>query len=187
MNETAALIERERKKLAWLRDKVADQERRVKALEQLTPDALDEMFERESSATTQESAPIASVEPVAEPARPPLIVTTALPKNLAWITPNGTGGFRVPRSMSPSWMKMFEFIGTDGKTLRSIEAFIASGAVSMTPGAARAGLMNYRKEFGLITSSRKGFYQVTERGIALMKALKNESPAFHGAFKSQTT
>jgi hypothetical protein len=185
MNETAALIERERRKLAWLRDKVVEQEKRVSALALLTADdPLDEMFDREVG--TPPSAKPSVVAPLAGQALTASTAPVAYPQTLAWLTPGGAR-FRTPRRLPENWVTMFEFIGTGGKSLKSIESFIQAGSVTLTPGAARAGLMHYRKEFGLIASPQKGFYQVTERGIKLLESLKDESPAVREASESIPT
>lgn len=73
---------------------------------------------------------------------------------------------------------MITYLGEEGKTFPQVEAFLSAGGASMTPGAARTGLMNYRKDFGFVENPRKGFYRATKKGLDAIEAQKGEGLAF---------
>ncbi|EWS54453.1 MULTISPECIES: hypothetical protein [unclassified Methylibium] len=204
MSDRAALIERERRKLVWLRAKVSEQEARVRALEDLADDPLDEMFDKEtrgqSNAADSVQAPahapqpvIASTSVVHQETRPQreLIVSDAARVQLQQLLkPVASAAWsRRPRQIAPNWVRILGFIGREGKTYTEVREFIAKENLAISPEAARTALMNYRKDFGLVENPKRGFYIATERALAIIEAQKNESPAFaeNGAHEPQPT
>jgi hypothetical protein len=177
MDERVALIERERRKLNWLRQKVEEQARRVQALEAMQDDPLDEMFERDTAGAPS-TAPADQVrqERVSQTDR-----STEQPAQRTTTTAFPTGTYaswqRLPKRLPPHWVHLFEFIGREGKTSAEVLEFIKSREFKISGEAVRTALMNYRREFGLVENPRRGFYQMTEKGMEFVQAHKEESPA----------
>jgi hypothetical protein len=180
MSHRTELLEHERRKLSLLRNKLAEQEQRVKVLEQMVDDPLDEILEREmaSAASARQEEPGA----VLSQDRGENETTRS-----SALSPPPLASFwhRIPRRMPAQWVRLLTFIGNDGKTFAEVETFIKNAGLAMTPGAARTGLMNYRKDFGFVENPRKGFYKTTDKCTAFIEALKDESPANGGAPESQ--
>lgn len=186
MDERTALIDRERRKLAWLREKVAEQERRLRALEELGADPLDEMFERERPLEK-----ISTGEPSAEDKQRVLSAVVqaaaqasahaeaASRENLErLLAPLAMSSWvRRPRQLPPRWVEILDFIGKDGRTYPEVRNFIETKGLGISPDAVRTGLMNYRRDFGLVENPKRGFYRLSEAGIELVAANKNESLA----------
>lgn len=184
MSQRSELLEHERRKLSLLRDKLADQERRVKVLEQMQDDPLDAILEKElatAAPTVQQAAPVMPPAPPTEVAKPLQHHTDLIPAPISsWQ--------RIPRRRLPEkWSDLLSFIGSEGKTFTEVEKFIGEANLALSPGAARTGLMNYRKDFGFVENPRKGFYRATDKALAFIEAHKDESPAIEDdrAFESQ--
>ena len=183
MSERIKLIERERRKLDWLREKVTEQERRLRALEELKDDPLDEMFERELAAAdpVHTSAQASGTAPAMMTSPAP---STHLERLLRPI--DVTAWVRVPRRFAPNWVQLLKFIGPEGKTYAQVKQFLTATGLPIKPDAVRAGLMNYRKEFGLVENPKKGFYVVTEKALEMIRAQEGESPATGDSEASKT-
>lgn len=162
MSQREELLKREKLKLSWLREKVTDQERLVSTLERIPNDPLDEMFERETRGARD--TPV-----LAELETRPLVDVWRPGSELAW--------GKHPRRVPPNWVKLLTFIGKDGKTLGQVEAFIKEHSLPLSNGAARTGLMNYRKEHGFVDSPKKGFYMATDKALEAIASQEGESPA----------
>jgi hypothetical protein len=181
----------ERKKLLWLRDKLAAQEELVGRLEQLAADdPLDELFLKETARKTQQATPVmivqASPHPQVERDVEGDLPQDQPPSPLA--TPQWQAWTRQPRRMASHWAGILKFIGEDGKNAGQVKAFIEQHFKFLSWDSARSGLMAYRRDFGLLESSRRGHYRLTEKGAALLGALEDESPANDGeALESQPT
>lgn len=185
MSHRTELLEHERRKLLLLRNKLAEQEQRVKVLEQMQDDPLDEVLDREL-------AQDAGTKRTPAPAPAPIDQSSGadeLPRRAESLLPPAFAWQRVPRRMPPQWARLLTFIGSEGKTFTEVEAFIKEAPLAMTPGAARTGLMNYRKDFGFVENPRKGFYKTTDKALAFIEARKDESPTTDddGASESQPT
>ena len=187
MDERTALLDRERRKLLWLKDKLAKQQRRVDALLALQDDPLDAMFDRETGVETPVQplalAPVqasvtssASLEVTAnQPTKqvPDMVPLLAQIHSAPWM--------RRPKQLPEKWVRILDFIGRGGKTYSEVKAFIGSERLAITPDAVRTGLMNYRKEFGLVENPKRGRYNLSEQGAEIIAGLKNESPATNGS------
>lgn len=193
MSQRAALLDLERKKLALLRSKVAEQARRVSLLEQMDDDPLDALLEREL-ATQTSAAPVEPATPrtapiaidvqtsAPEPAQaralpsPALLPTAAPPDLYVWK--------RRPRGMTKTWAVLLSFIGEEGKTYEQVKEFIDRTGLKISHGATRTQLMNYRKDFGFVDNPRKGFYVATKAALEFIKAHeakeRPEDPAADG-------
>lgn len=187
MSHRTELLEHERRKLSLLRNKLVEQEQRVKVLEQMQDDPLDAVLDRELAQdnSNQQAAAAAAAQAPIEP--PPQAVE--VPQRVEAFPAGGFVWQRVPRRIPPQWAQLLAFIGSEGKTFTEVEAFIKEAQLPMTPGAARTGLMNYRKDFGFVENPRKGFYKTTDKAMAFMQARKDESPTTDddGASESQPT
>ena len=186
MSHRTELLELERRKLLLLRHKLVEQERRVQTLEQMQDDPLDELLERELAQATAVQTPVQAQRGHQEEATEidipePPSVPSMLPMAATWQ--------RIPRRIPPQWARLLSYIGSDGKSFAEVEAFIKNEDLALTPGAARTGLMNYRKDFGFVENPRKGFYKATDKALAFIEAHKDESPAIDDgeAFESQPT
>ena len=185
MLQRSELLERERQKLAWLQAKVKEQALRVHTIEQIKDDPLDEMFERENNGSARVQASALDGSAIAAPGPATVEMTGRAP-----LVQSGAALFqwvRKARRVPANWVAVLRFLGREGKTFREVEAFLVRENVAMTPGAARTGLMNYRKDFGFVENPRKGFYKATEQALGAIRAQEEESPATgnSGASESQ--
>jgi hypothetical protein len=174
MSQRNELLDLERRKLDLLRTKIAEQERRVKLLETIDVDAL---LERELGLRTG-----ADQDSVAAPSAPKaraLDAKRASGGSEDHMTDSPVRGWqpRLPRRVPPTWIRVLRFLGQDGKSYDEVIAFIEANGLSLTPGAARTQLMNYRKEFGFIENPRKGFYKATERALAFLNEQEGKGAA----------
>lgn len=192
MTQRSELLARERRKLAWLRAKVVEQEQRVSALESIKDDPLDEMFEREQEGST--CTPGTTTDDVHTHAQAPaqtfsleVVDTVSLHADMQaqarakvnqLLMPLASAAWRRrPRTLSPHWLKIFKYIGAEGKTYTEVKQFIDRENIEISHDAVRTALMNYRKEFGLIENPKRGVYVATARALELVAAQENESPA----------
>ena len=65
--------------------------------------------------------------------------------------------------------------GLEGKDFSQVQAFTARGETPMTAGAIRTGLMNYRKDYGLVANPKRGFYCATQKGIDFVLAHRSKA------------
>lgn len=187
MDERTALLDRERRKLLWIKEKLTQQQRRVDALEALQDDPLDEMFDRETATelpvptSAQGPAQVSvpdSVSPEVTEEQPTRQVPDMVPL-LSQI--HSAPWMRRPKQLPEKWVRILNFIGRGGKTYTEVKDFILHERLAITPDAVRTGLMNYRKEFGLIENPKRGRYNLSEQGAEIIAGLKNESPATNGS------
>ena len=178
MSQRDALLDLERRKLGLLRQKLAEQERKVKTLEAMDDDPFDALLERELGLHTAHAATL-EVEPVRppQPAKTPEPEPAAAGEEVLNARFNWGAELRRPRRIPRNWVRLLRFIGPDGKTYDQVTAFIAESKFAITPGAARTQLMNYRKDFGFIENPSKGFYKATERALGFLDTQEGEDPA----------
>ena len=147
-------IDRERRKIALLKGKIAECESRVTALLSMSEDdELDKLLDKEMEPPTANVSMTAVTEESFSEDR------------------------KRHKRIPPNWVALITYLGEQGKSFRQVEAFLASGGASMSPGAARTGLMNYRRDFGFVESPRLGFYKATSKGLEAIEAQKEESLA----------
>lgn len=148
-------IDRERRKIALLKVKIADCEARITALLSVQEeDELDRILDKELLASSE------PLQDIAKPSQESRVDDKQRVK-------------RVPEN----WVALINFLGEEGKSSAEVAGFLAAGGAKMTPAAARTGLMNYRKDFGFVESPRKGFYKATKKGLEAVGASKSESLA----------
>ncbi len=168
-----ALLERERRKLRWLQEKLDEQRRLVHELEGMETDALDLAFEREVEAKSvyEGGGARLAAESFGEYVAPGASATGQLAQEA--VKPR----WRKPRQLPEKWVKILSFIGADGKTYDQVKEFVTGEGLDISPDAVRTGLMNYRREYGLVENPRRGFYRATEGAFEVIRAQENESLA----------
>lgn len=192
----AELLDIERRKLSLLRNKVIDQEQRVKVLEQLANDPLDALLERELSLA-------AIPAPVSAPVQPSVLAVAAkvdetADKGKHEDQDQGYGAEpapveapaavftwgatpRNPRRVPALWVQLLRYIGREGKTYDDVKLFVRDRGLQISEGAVRTQLMNYRKDFDFVENPQKGFYRATERALAFIDAQEGRAaPALPG-------
>lgn len=153
MSQIDALVEREKRKIKLLRDKIAQSEAHLQALMSMrSEDALDKLLDEELNA-----------------------------KPATDVAPKGWGpevhDFKTRNKPIPSnWAALLKFIGTQGKTMPEVERFLNDEKIPISPPAARTGLMNYRKHYGFIENPKKGFYRLSANGLGVITSQKEENP-----------
>jgi hypothetical protein len=193
MSQRSALLDLERKKLSFLRNKLAEQELRVKTLEQMEDDPFDAVLERELEALDAQDAAHRVAEAVREgreavqaSAQAPILLPAeeAAQPGFVW-----GAKLRNPRRVPPQWVKLLRYIGREGKFYDQVVDFIGKSGISITAGAARTQLMNYRKDYGFVENPKKGFYVATEKALSFIQAQEGEDPAVGdgGVFSLQPT
>lgn len=75
-----------------------------------------------------------------------------------------------PKKMSRQWRELIYFLGADGKSFDEVKAYLAAKGNQITAGAARTGLMNWRKEYGFVANPVPGRYTATERALDFIRA-----------------
>lgn len=163
------LIEREKQRRLLLVQKLDETDRRLQALMSASrqPDPLDKWLDEQMAKTTR----VLITEPTSAPM--PSIVSDAAGANDAVAkAPRAAKMTReTPRKISPQWVGLIAHLGFDGKDFSQVEQFMARSGTPMTPGAIRTGLMNYRKDYGLVSNPKPGFYAATQKGMDFVKSL----------------
>lgn len=186
-------LARERRKLLWLKGKVAQQEQWVRELEARSTEpvdpldrALEEAFDHEHGKPVQASA--LGAGDVAE-AHSPLHAEAQF-KGLAPSVrvggPWAKNWTREVRRLPPKWASIIEHIGAEGKSLTEVIRFVELRALHLTPDTLRAGLMNYRRDFGLLENPKRGRYVATQKALDIIAATKDESLTDGEASESQS-
>lgn len=73
------------------------------------------------------------------------------------------------------------------KSLAQVMQFIEENSLQLTADTVRAGLMNYRRDFGLLENPKRGRYVATQKALDIIAATKNESLTKGEAPESQPT
>jgi hypothetical protein len=161
------LIDRERRRRSILVQKLDESDRRIATLISMSArsDPLDLWLDQQV-----DSSPGPSPEPPAP--------TTAAPMMPLSDTDAAPARSRVtrdtPRKISAQWLDLIEYLGEDGKDLTQVTDFLGRAGAQMTTGAIRTGLMNYRKDYGLVLNPKPGFYAATQKGLAFVRSRRLE-------------
>ena len=83
-----------------------------------------------------------------------------------------------PRKIAPGWIDLIEHLGLDGKDFAQVQEFLSRNESPMSAGAVRTGLMNYRKDYGLVANPRPGFYAATQKGMDFVSEYRARSEAY---------
>lgn len=159
-----AMIERERRRRALLVQKLDETDQRIQALVAMSRqlDPLDKWLDEQMA------------EPQLKTSAASVAVAASLGGNGAAEAPPAARTKRdTPRKISAQWVDLIEHLGLDGKDFSQVQAFMASTDAPMTAGSIRTGLMNYRKDYGLVTSPKPGFYCATQKGMDFVQERRN--------------
>ena len=158
------LIDREKRRRTLLVEKLDETDRRIQVLMAMSrqPDPLDKWLDEQTAvaAPTAESAQNSAVVGVVEVAETP---------------PAARMTRDTPRKISAQWIDLIEHLGLGGKDFAQVQAFMARGGTPMTAGSIRTGLMNYRKDYGLVSSPKPGFYCATQKGMDFVQQRLNKT------------
>jgi hypothetical protein len=69
------------------------------------------------------------------------------------------------KRMSDRTVQLFRFLGTDGKELSELTRFAEQNGLGWKDHNIRNMMMQYRKNYEFIASSRSGFYSLTQKGL----------------------
>ncbi len=164
-----SLLERERLKLSWLRQKLAEQEQFVRELEGREDDALDAAFQREF---------LKAPEPTPQDSRDQdtLVAASSPMPTVNEVLESGRVGWSLTRplkSLPSRWIDVMIYIGVEGKTFPEIMNYIERRKLGFAVDTVRAGLMNYRRDYGLLENPKRGFYRVPKPMLDKITAMKN--------------
>ena len=160
------IIERERRRRNLLIQKLDETDRRIQTLMAMSKqlDPLDRWLDEQMATPTPSTAPA----PVPSTQHPAVAGGTESLQT-AKMTRD------TPRKISAQWVDLIEYLGLDGKDFSQVQSFMARGETPMTPGAIRTGLMNYRKDYGLVASLKPGFYCATQKGMEFVQVRRNRA------------
>lgn len=152
------LIERERRRRALLVEKLDETDRHIQTLVAMSrrqPDPLDKWLD-EQAATTTTKSPTVSAQSTG--------VADSVAADMG-VAPSPRMTRDTPRKITAQWVDLIEHLGLDGKDFARVQAFMAQSGAPMTAGSIRTGLMNYRKDYGLVSNPKPGFYCATQKGM----------------------
>lgn len=167
-----SLISQEQAKIALLKAKIAECEKRIQVLRSMAnADDLDNVL---SKSVAHEASPTSNNQ-----------------RGETALTPSPSGLQAPKKKLSKSVLSLLNYIGADGKTLDELETFSDQEGLKLDRGALRSFASTYRIKYGFLHSSRKGHVQLTERGQQYVKSLRvvsqNETPpASTGGVSSST-
>jgi hypothetical protein len=166
-NTYASLIEQEQAKIALLKAKIAECERRIEVLGSfLDADDLDTLLSKSLAPESQKNAGNAPVSFLQQS----VPVVKRQPSS-------GQEGFGDPkRRLSEDVQIILRYIGLDGKTLDQLESYCASQRLPHNRGTIRSLMSNYKLKHGFIDSPALGFFKLTGRALAFLDA---EYPVAH--------
>ncbi|WP_434632225.1 hypothetical protein [Chromobacterium sp. CV08] len=171
----ATLIDQERAKIALLKTKIVECERRIAVLQSLAnADDLDNVLSKTVAHEVRPQVVPQPSENVAVPITPP---------SAQYSSQNSSNqSFEMPKKkLSTSVISLLNFIGVEGKSLDELENFSNEEQLGVDRGAIRSFASAYRRKFGFLHSPRLGFVQLTQRGLAYMEThghlLNGETPS----------
>ena len=153
------IIEHEQRKLALLLARVTETEKRIAMFEAMRAedrswDALLEATAAKAAGATTKPTPPKATAGEQESEQPD--VDQALKGD--------------PRKISRQWRELIYFLGAEGKSFDEVRAYLNATGNQMTAGAARTGLMNWRKDYGFVANPAPGRYTATERALNFIRA-----------------
>lgn len=162
MDQYQTLIDQEKAKIELLKKKIRECESRIAALSTfLGADEFDSLLTRSLIGANEDEAATATV---AAPPEQQL-------RGGAWSDDAREGTEDPKKALSPSVMALLEFIG-EGKTIDQMEEFIRSRGDSMSRGALRTFIWNYRSKYGFLGKPVNGVIFLTGRGIKYLSSQK---------------
>ena len=155
------MIDREKRRRALIVQKLDETDRRIAMLIAMSkqPDPLDKWLDEQTASSTPALTSAASASHTG-----PVSGLTAEAQ-----APSESASAKMtrdtPRKITPQWVALIAHLGLAGKDFAQVQAFLKSTGKPMTPGSIRTGLMNYRKDYGLVSNPKPGFYIATEKGM----------------------
>lgn len=198
-NPYAALIAQERDKIAALRLRIAAIEDRIRVLESLVPDELDDALTRAilearakaEARAAQDDLPAESDSPVVEPIaeelklpssekKPPVFILpndVKVPEQLK--TPEASVGsrwqFKMPSRRLPlSTLLLLDFLSGAPKSREEMLGFMRKNSFESNSGALSTFVYNYRKHFGFVDVDHAGNTFLTDRGAQYLREHASE-------------
>lgn len=171
-NSYTSMIEQEQAKIALLRAKIAECERRIEVLQTfLNADELDTLLTKSLDAPK-----VVSGGAVQAPL--PALVFEAR-------------GYELPkRRLTDDVQALLRFMGTEGKSLDDLEAYCAINGITHNRGSLRSLASNYKTKHGFVASHKLGFFQLTERGLDFLNThypnVPSETPSVSAEGVSDT-
>jgi hypothetical protein len=174
-NTYTSLIEQEQAKIALLKAKIAECERRIEVLSSfLDADDLDTLLSKSLTPDSQKSSG-SVIAAVAQR----IIPVVGLHPNF------GKDHFEYlkdpKRRLSDEVQSILRFIGLDGKSLDELESYCAAQQFSHNRGTLRSLMSNYKRKHGFIDSPTLGFFKLTDRALAFLDAehpvVQSETPS----------
>lgn len=181
-NPYASLIEQEQAKIALLKAKIAECERRIEVLGSfLDADDLDTLLSKSLAPESQKNvgnAPVAFVQP---------IVPAATQR-----VSSGQESYGDPkRRLSEDVQRILRYVGLEGKTLDEVESYCASQQLPHNRGTIRSLMSNYKLKHGFIDSPALGLFKLTERALAYLDSrypvAQSETPSVGAEGVSDTS
>jgi len=162
----ADLIEQEQAKIALLRAKIEECQRRIDVLRSfLNTDELDTLLTKSLLPESVEREAASHARLDVQPRRA-----------------SSPGGAQDPRRrLSDDVLKILRFIGSDGKTLNELESFCKSKGFRHNRGSLRSMISTYKLKHGFIDSEDPGIFRLTERALTFLNKnyplAKSETPS----------
>lgn len=167
-----ALIQQEQAKIAVLRAKIEECERRVELLQSfVNADELDVLLTRNVLAPGEtlgksETVPMPKLRPLLPPL--PAHLDAALQtfgNNLS----DPSSSVEYPkRALTSDALAILRFIGERDRTLDELEEFCRSQGMEQNRGALRSMMSSYKKKHGFIESAQSGVFQLTKRAVEFL-------------------
>lgn len=157
-NSYASLIRQEEAKVALLRAKIAECERRIEVLRSLlSSDDLDAYLQKSVSSEGTGTAPWPFAQPV------PTSTSAGFGQ------PSAGQPFVEPRRrLSEDVVGLLRHIGAAGKTLDELEEYCRVWGLSHDRAAIRSLMSSYRIRHGFIDNPKNGFFRLTERALKFL-------------------
>lgn len=158
----AHLIKQEQAKIALLKAKIVECERRIEVLKSfLNADELDTLLTKSLSPDSQKKSDVSAVVSVEQ-------------KDQAVVEPQpilDEESYGDPkRRISEDVQSILRYVGLKGKSLDELEAYCAAQSYSHNRGSLRSLMSNYKIKHGFIDSPTLGFFRLTERALAFLDA-----------------
>lgn len=157
-NSYASLIRQEEAKVALLKAKIVECERRIEVLRSLlSSDDLDAYLQKSVSGEGGGMAPW----PFAQPG--PAI------HSVGFGQPTASQSFVEPRRrLSEDVVGLLRYIGAAGKTLDELEDYCRVWDLSYDRAAIRSLMSSYRIRHGFIDNPKNGFFRLNERAMKFL-------------------
>lgn len=158
----AHLIEQEQAKIALLKAKIVECERRIEVLKSfLNADELDTLLTKSLSPDSQKKIEVSAAVSVEQKGQT-VVETQPVSGEESYDDPK--------RRLSEDVQSILRFVGLEGKSLDALEAYCAAQSYSHNRGSLRSLMSNYKIKHGFIDSPKLGFFKLTERALAFLDA-----------------